>query len=209
MAAPEVYISIDVESDGPIPGINSMLSLGAVAFDGNGDILATFEANLHVADGAVSDPDTMDWWNTQIEAFAYVRSGCREPRAVMDEFATWVERVALSRKAVPVAVCAPAGYDFTFVYWYLMRYLGRSPFRFAVLDVRSFFAGYKGTLWTRSTRRYWPKRYHDRRVKHDHTPRADALGQGISFMRMRAEALDLDYPIWTDDDIERALAGHV
>ena len=29
---PEIYVSIDVEADGPIPGDHSMLSLGAAAF---------------------------------------------------------------------------------------------------------------------------------------------------------------------------------
>ena len=28
----EIYISCDIESDGPIPGPNSMLSFGSVAF---------------------------------------------------------------------------------------------------------------------------------------------------------------------------------
>ena len=43
---PEIYVSIDIESDGPVPGLNSMLSLGAVAFDPVGKVLSKFQRNM-------------------------------------------------------------------------------------------------------------------------------------------------------------------
>ena len=42
----EIYFSIDVETDGPIPGPNSLLSLGAVALDNQGNELGTFYRNF-------------------------------------------------------------------------------------------------------------------------------------------------------------------
>jgi len=33
----EIYVSIDIEADGPIPGPYSMLSIGAVAFTPEGE----------------------------------------------------------------------------------------------------------------------------------------------------------------------------
>lgn len=65
---PEIYISCDVETDGPIPGANSMLSLGAVAFAPNRDQLGTFSVNLVELSGAAPDPKTEAWWATQPEA---------------------------------------------------------------------------------------------------------------------------------------------
>ncbi len=35
MAGSEDYVSVDIEADGPVPGLHSMLSLGAVAHDSN------------------------------------------------------------------------------------------------------------------------------------------------------------------------------
>ncbi len=35
MAKPETFVSTDIESDGPIPGANSMLSFARVALDGD------------------------------------------------------------------------------------------------------------------------------------------------------------------------------
>ena len=40
------YVVIDAEFDGPLPGINSMISLGAVAINKNGDTLGDFEINI-------------------------------------------------------------------------------------------------------------------------------------------------------------------
>ena len=42
----EIYVSIDVESDGPIPIQNSMLAFGAVAFTDDGRILGEYNVNL-------------------------------------------------------------------------------------------------------------------------------------------------------------------
>jgi hypothetical protein len=52
MGKGETYVSTDIESDGPIPGVNSMLSFASVALDGDGRELATFSANLEPLPGA-------------------------------------------------------------------------------------------------------------------------------------------------------------
>ncbi|MBI4223476.1 MAG: exonuclease, partial [Deltaproteobacteria bacterium] len=40
----EIYVSTDVEADGPIPGQNSMLSFGSAAYDAGKNLLSTFSA---------------------------------------------------------------------------------------------------------------------------------------------------------------------
>lgn len=42
----EIYISTDVETDGPIPGPHSMLSIGGAAYTADKVLLSTFSANL-------------------------------------------------------------------------------------------------------------------------------------------------------------------
>ena len=46
----EVYVSTDVEADGPIPGPNSMLSLGSVALRADGSLVDEFTVNLQPLD---------------------------------------------------------------------------------------------------------------------------------------------------------------
>ena len=48
----EIYVSTDIETDGPAPGLNSMLSFGSAAFLGNKTLLTTFSANLEILEGA-------------------------------------------------------------------------------------------------------------------------------------------------------------
>ena len=58
----EIYVSTDVEADGPIPGPNSMLSFGSAAYTAKKELVGTFTANLETLSGAVADPKTMQWW---------------------------------------------------------------------------------------------------------------------------------------------------
>ena len=48
----EIYVSTDVETDGPIPGPHSMLSLGSAAYTADKTLVSTFSANLETLPGA-------------------------------------------------------------------------------------------------------------------------------------------------------------
>jgi hypothetical protein len=108
---PEIYVSTDVEADGPIPGPNSMLSFASAAYTADKTLVSTFTANLDPLPGAQGDAKTMEWWATQPEAWAACRKDTRDPTAVMPEYATWLD--ALPGK--PVFVGYPVAYDFLFV----------------------------------------------------------------------------------------------
>ena len=113
----EIYVSTDVETDGPIPGPHSMLSFGSAAYTVDKRLVSTFEANLHTLPGAAGNPETMAWWQTQPAAWAAHRENLRQPAEAMCGYVAWLK--ALPGK--PVFVGYPAGFDFLFVYWYLTR----------------------------------------------------------------------------------------
>ena len=71
----ECYVSIDIEADGPAPGLNSMLSLGAAAFISEGAVMDTFSANLD----AREDPKTTHWWAKQPRGVGRVSHADPEP----------------------------------------------------------------------------------------------------------------------------------
>lgn len=73
----EIYVSTDIETDGPIPGRHSILSLGSAAYTADKQLVGTFSANLNTLPGATPDPITTAWWATQPEAWA----ACRAPRS--------------------------------------------------------------------------------------------------------------------------------
>jgi hypothetical protein len=179
----EVYVSTDVEADGPIPGPHSMLSLASAAFDDDGVLVATWSANLETLPGAAPHPPTMEWWRSQPEAWAACRADLRAPEVAMPAYATWVDRLP----GRPVFVAYPAGFDFTFVYWYLMRFVGQSPFSHSALDIKSFAAGLLGTRFRDTSKRMFPARWQSARP-HTHVALDDALEQGETFVKMLAEA---------------------
>jgi hypothetical protein len=179
---PEIYVSTDVESDGPIPGPHSMLSFASAAFRADKSLVGTFEANLGTLPGAVGDPKTMAWWQTQPEAWAACREKTRDPAEVMPEYVAWLK----SLPGKPVFVAYPAGYDFTFVYWYLIRFAGESPFSHSALDIKSYAMALLGTEYRESTKRNMPKSWFDD-MPHTHVALDDARGQGALFCNMLAD----------------------
>ena len=48
----EIFVSTDVETDGPIPGPYSMLSIGAAAHTADKTLVSTFSASLELLEGA-------------------------------------------------------------------------------------------------------------------------------------------------------------
>lgn len=120
----EIYVSTDVETDGPIPGMNSMLSFGSAAYLADKTLLGTFEANLELLPGAVPDSKTMDWWAGEPEAWHACRQNLQTPEFALSNYVAWIK--ALPGK--PVFVGYPVAFDFLFVYWYLIRFAGKVPF---------------------------------------------------------------------------------
>jgi hypothetical protein len=176
---PEIYISTDVEADGPIPGPHSMLSFASAAFTPDKALAGTFSANLTTLPDAVGDPRTMAWWQTQPEAWAACRKDTREPAVVMPEHVAWLE----SLPGKPVFVGYPAAYDFLFVYWYLIRFAGRSPFSHSALDIKTYAMALLGKEYRESTKRNMPKDWFDD-LPHTHVALDDAIGQGALFCNM-------------------------
>ena len=179
---PEIYVSTDVESDGPIPGPHSMLSFASAAYRADKTLIATFSANLELLPGAQGDPKTMAWWGTQPEAWAATRVDPQDPADAMRRYVAWLK--ALPGR--PVFVAYPAGFDFLFVYWYLIRFAGESPFSFSALDVKTYAMVLLRTEYREATKRNMPRRWFDD-LPHTHQALDDALEQGALFCNMLAE----------------------
>jgi hypothetical protein len=178
----EIYVSTDVETDGPIPGPHSMLSFGSAAFTADKRLIRTFEANLELLPDACGHPATMAWWQTQPEAWAACRENLRDPAVAMPEYVWWLK--ALPGK--PVFVGYPATFDFLFVYWYLIQFAGESPFSFSALDIKTYAMAVLGTGYRDAVKRNMPRHWFGNRP-HTHKALDDAIGQGELFCNMLAE----------------------
>jgi len=179
----EIYISTDVETDGPIPGPHSMLSIGAAAYTADKVLVSTFSANLETLPGAQAHPKTAAWWATQPEAWEACRKDLEPAERAMTRYVTWIKSLA----GKPVFVAYPAGFDFMFVYWYLMKYVGESPFSHSALDMKTFAMAVLKTNYRESTKRNMPKRWFDD-LPHTHVALSDAIEQGALFCNMLRES---------------------
>lgn len=172
---PEVFISVDIESAGPIPGDYSMLSLGAcvVGSDATG-FYAEFKP---LNDNAVAEAVRV----TGFDLAKLSETGDR-PEDAMKKLLAWVKKVAGDSN--PVFVGFNAGFDWSFVNWYFIRFLKENPFGFAPLDIKSYYMGLTGCSWedTKSSR----VRSQFQPIKAgDHNALNDARAQGEMFHKMR------------------------
>ena len=178
----EIYVSTDVETDGPIPGPHSMLSFGSAAYTADKQLVATFEANLNTLPDAQGHPETMAWWQTQPKAWAECRRELREPEEAIRAYVAWLKLLP----GKPVFVGYPAGFDFLFVYWYLIRFAGESPFSFSALDIKTFAMATLGTNYRETAKRRMPKHWFDD-LPHTHRALDDAIEQGALFCNILAD----------------------
>lgn len=180
--AEEIYVSTDVETDGPIPGPHSMLSFASAAYKSDKTLLGTFSANLQTLPDASGDAKTMEFWKENKSAYDATRTNLEEPSVALKKYVNWIE--ALPGK--PVFVAYPAGFDFMFVYWYLIKFAGKSPFSFSALDVKSYAMAMLKTEYRESSKRNMPKHWFPP-APHTHVALDDAIEQGLLFCNMLAE----------------------
>lgn len=175
----EIYISTDIEADGRIPGPHSMLSFASVALDLEGQQHGTFTANLELLDGAAPDPETALFWAKHPAAYDATRVGTRPPQNVMPKYADWLDALPGN----PVFVGYPAAWDFMFIYWYLIRFAGRSPFSHSALDIKTLAMAMLKQPYRENTKRSMPKAWFPR-LPHTHIALDDAIEQGLLFVNM-------------------------
>lgn len=173
----QIYIVVDMESDGPIPGTYSMLAIGAVATDAQKEI-ASFYRKLLPHKDAKADPDTVRWWQTaEPEGWKELQKDAEPPDVVMKDFYEWVK----SFGKTPVFVAHPVWFDYGFVRWYLQTFVGDDPFHDyskpqQTLDIASFISGKYSLPLSKSVRQTLPERLLANMPEHTHLAIDDTQG---------------------------------
>ncbi|WP_067802642.1 3'-5' exonuclease family protein [Actinomadura formosensis] len=185
----EVYVSVDVEADGPIPGPYSMLSFGMAVcgtFDGQEFAPAdpadsTFYTELKPISDAY-DPQALAV--SGLDRGRLAAEG-RDPAEAMNAAAGWVTEAAASLDASPVLVAYPLGFDWMWLYWYWMRFAASgSPFGHSRhLDLKSLYAAKANALVIRSTKGQMPAELRSGRP-HTHNALDDAIEQAELFQNL-------------------------
>lgn len=163
-----VLVSVDVEADGPCPGLYSMVSFGAVVV----------EPGLHRTFYGKTRPITDQWIPEALAVSGHTRDehlGFDDPKEVMHRFDLWLSK--LGGRAVFIAD-NPA-FDWQFINYYFHRHLGRNPFGFSARRIGDLYAGMQNNMYAK-----WK---HMRDTKHTHHPVDDAGGNAevlLKFAKM-------------------------
>lgn len=181
----EIYISTDIETDGPVPGQNSMLSFASAAFLSNKQLIATFSANLETLPNATTNPITMNWWKTEPQAWQACRQNLQSPGSAILEYVKWLK--GFSGKLIFIGY--PLAFDFSFVYWYLMQFAKENPFGFNTIDIKSYAMATLKRTYKQTVKHAFPKNWFDPNLPHTHIALDDAIEQGILFCNILTENL--------------------
>lgn len=172
----EVFISVDVETAGPIPGEFSMLTLGACLVD---DPSRTFSCSFRpINDNFI--PEALEVTGLSLEKLA--KDGL-SPREAMQNFAVWIG-LQCTQRELPVFVGLNAPFDWSFVNYYFHRFTGANPFGFTAVDIKALYMGATGSSW-QDTRSSAMARRLNPTLQGDHDALHDALYQAELFRLAR------------------------
>lgn len=178
-----IYISVDMEADGPVPGENSMLSLGADARLPDGTKLATYSENLVELPGTKMAEEAMRWWAQHPQAWQATRTAQRDPYWVMLRFSAWVKHLEQTHEAEAIFVAYPVSFDFDYVRYYSRKFLGIDIFEGRCVDMRSMAMGILGVDYGEANKAHMPAEWNA--MEHmTHVAVEDAIQQADLFFKM-------------------------
>ncbi|HHH1477420.1 TPA: exonuclease domain-containing protein [Yersinia enterocolitica] len=135
----EIFISVDIETAGPIVSEHSMLTLGAcLAYHPQEEFSIMLKPiSDKVVDAAIEVSGL---------TLEQVKRDGLAPAEAMSEFAAWISK-KVPEDSTPVFVGLNAPFDWSFVNYYFLKYLGKNPFGFTALDIKALFMGATGCSW--------------------------------------------------------------
>lgn len=159
-------VSVDVESDGPCPGMHSMICFGAVIVEAG--LQRTFYAQLK--------PISEIYIPEALAISGFTREDTLkfpEPRDAMQNFEAWLNKNIDGRA---ILFSDNNGYDAAFINYYFWQQLGRNPFGWSSSNIGSLYKGL--------TRDMYKTFKHLRETKHTHNPVDDAKGNAEALLKI-------------------------
>lgn len=169
------YIVVDVEADGPAPGLYSMICFGAVVVDDKLD--KTFYGTTR--------PISDDYIPEALQVSGFTREEhlkFEDPNVTMNTFNNWIKK---NSKGNPVFISDNNGFDWSFINYYFHEYVGSNPFGWSSRRIGDLWCGFQN-----DTRKRWK---HLRKTKHTHNPVDDARGNAEALLAMRDMGLKIKF----------------
>ena len=167
------YIVVDVEADGPVPGIYSMVSFGAVIVEPS--LSKTFYGEVK--------PITNSWIPEALAISGFSREehlGFEDPMPVIQRFDRWIKE---NSKGHPIFISDNLAFDWQWINYYFHFFTGKNPFGFSGRRIGDLYAGMKMDTFVK-----WK---HLRKTVHDHNPVNDAKGNAEVLLQMQEMGLNI------------------
>ena len=160
-------IVVDVETDGPCPGLHSMICFGAVIVEPG--FQRTFYAELKpISETYIAEALAISGFS-RAETLKFP-----DPRDAMQNFEIWLNKNTNGKR--PIFWSDNNGFDFAFINYYFWKNLGRNPFGWSSANIGSFYKGITGDVYSTFK--------HLRDTKHTHKPVDDARGNAEALLKM-------------------------
>jgi DNA polymerase III epsilon subunit-like protein len=167
-----VYV-VDCESDGPVPGLYSMICFGVVKVEPT--LSKTFYGKIK--------PISENWKPDALSISGFSREDhltFDEPEQVMKEFAEWIKETSVGK---PIFISDNNGYDFSFINYYFHRFYGENPFGWSSRRIGDLYCG-----MVKDSHAKWK---HLRKTIHSHMPIDDAMSNAEVLLEMQKMGLKI------------------
>lgn len=168
------FVMVDVEADGNLLGVNSMVCFGAVVVEDG------LEKTFYGQTKPISDeynPDALaisGFSREEHETFD-------DPKNVMESFEKWLKN---NVKGKPILISDNNGFDASWINWYFIKYTGDNPFGWSSRRMADIICGYENDMffkwkWMRDS-------------PHNHHPISDALGNAEVLLKYKKKGLKIN-----------------
>jgi len=173
-----MYISVDVEADGPIPMKYSMVCFGAVIVEPT--LSKTFYGQTR--------PIASEWIPDALAISGFSREEHKtfdEPEDVMIKFRDWIKE---NSKGHPIFISDNPAFDWQWTNFYFHFFLGENPFGFSARRIGDLYCGMTGDAYSKwkhirqEAFEFDGKKYEGFNPTHD--PVQDALGNAHALLYM-------------------------
>jgi DNA polymerase III epsilon subunit-like protein len=171
------FVVIDVEADGPIPGLYSIVCFGAVIVEEG--LKRTFYAKVKpISDKWVPDALAVSGF-TREEHLTF-----DTPEEAMQSFAQWLTDNISQGK--PMFISDNIAFDWQWINYYFHYYIGSNPFGHSGRRIGDLYCGLVKNIRANND---WKRKY--RKTKHDHNPVNDAIGNAEALLAFKSLGLNL------------------
>lgn len=169
------YFVVDVEADGPCPGLYSMVCFGVVKVDNSLD--SSFYGRVRPISNKY-DPAAL-----QISGFTREEHlSFPHPLGVIYSFTIWLQR---NSRGKPIFISDNPAFDWQWMNYYFHSFFGRNPFGYSARRISDLYCGMQ-----RNAHAKWK---HLRQTEHTHNPIDDARGNAEALLAMRDMGLKIDF----------------